>query len=129
MWKPRMSLISPTSRSTGGTRSIFCLVKLHPPDDHPVGSIVSVAYKWTRRREALSKFPQTPAFTGFNTPSRIEADIEDLAVEGDIPSALNGAFYRVQPDPQFPPLLGDDIAFNGDGMIAMFRFENGKVNF
>ena len=77
----------------------------------------------------MSKFPQTPAFTGFNTPSRIEADIADLDVEGDIPQALNGAFYRVQPDPQFPPLLGDDIAFNGDGMITMFRFENGKVNF
>jgi carotenoid cleavage dioxygenase len=77
----------------------------------------------------LSKFPQTPAFTGFNTPSRIEADIADLVVEGDIPPALEGAFYRVQPDPQFPPLLGDDIAFNGDGMITMFHFENGKVSF
>ena len=76
----------------------------------------------------MSKFPQTPSFTGFNTPSRIEADIVDLDVEGDIPAALEGAFYRVQPDPQFPPLLGDDIAFNGDGMITMFRFDKGRVS-
>jgi carotenoid cleavage dioxygenase-like enzyme len=77
----------------------------------------------------VSQFPQTPSFTGFNTPSRIEADILDLHVEGAIPAELDGAFYRVQPDPQFPPRLGDDIAFNGDGMITMFRFENGRVNF
>ena len=61
----------------------------------------------------MAQFPNTPSFTGFNTPSRIEADIADLAHEGTIPEGLNGAFYRVQPDAQFPPRLGDDIAFNG----------------
>lgn len=77
----------------------------------------------------MAHFPDTVNFTGFNTPSRVEADIRDLDIEGEIPSALNGAFYRVQPDPQFPPRLGDDIAFNGDGMITMFRFHDGKVDF
>jgi carotenoid cleavage dioxygenase-like enzyme len=77
----------------------------------------------------VSQFPKTPSFTGFNTPSRVEADILDLDVEGTIPAELDGAFYRVQPDPQFPPRLGDDIAFNGDGMITMFRFEHGRVSF
>jgi carotenoid cleavage dioxygenase len=77
----------------------------------------------------MANFPDTPSFTGFNTPSRIEADILDLDVEGSVPTALDGAFYRVQPDPQFPPLHGDDIAFNGDGMITMFRFHDGKVDF
>jgi carotenoid cleavage dioxygenase len=77
----------------------------------------------------MSHFPDTPAFTGFNTPSRIEGDAFDLAVEGTIPPEINGAFYRVQPDPQFPPLLGNDIPFNGDGMITMFSFENGRVHF
>ena len=66
----------------------------------------------------MAHFPDTPSFTGFNTPSRIEADIADLVHTGEIPRELNGAFYRVQPDPQFPPRLGDDIAFNGDGMIT-----------
>jgi carotenoid cleavage dioxygenase-like enzyme len=77
----------------------------------------------------MAHFPDTPSFTGFNTPSRIEADIADLDVMGEIPFELNGAFYRVQPDPQFPPRLGDDIAFNGDGMVTMFRFEGGRCHF
>ncbi len=74
-------------------------------------------------------FPDTPSFTGFNTPSRIEADIRDLAHEGEIPKEINGAFYRVQPDPQFPPMLGDDIAFNGDGMITRFHIHDGQCDF
>ncbi len=77
----------------------------------------------------MAQFPNTPSFTGFNTPSRIEADIADLAHEGTIPEGLNGAFYRVQPDAQFPPRLGDDIAFNGDGMITRFHIHDGQVDF
>ena len=77
----------------------------------------------------MAQFPNTPSFTGFNTPSRIEADIRDLQHEGTIPPELDGAFYRVQPDPQFPPLHGDDIAFNGDGMISRFHFHDGKCDF
>ncbi|TKD50372.1 carotenoid oxygenase family protein [Sphingomonas baiyangensis] len=77
----------------------------------------------------MAHFPDTPSFTGFNTPSRVEADIADLDVKGAIPPELNGAFYRVQPDPQFAPRLGDDIAFNGDGMITMFRFHDGQCDF
>ena len=33
------------------------------------------------------------------------------------------------PDPQFPPRLGDDIYISGDGMISMFRFEDGHVDY
>jgi carotenoid cleavage dioxygenase len=77
----------------------------------------------------MTHFPDTPSFTGFNSPSRIEADIFDLDVKGEIPRELNGAFFRVQPDPQFPPLLGDDIPFNGDGMISRFHFHDGRCDF
>ncbi|HEY1725449.1 MAG TPA: carotenoid oxygenase family protein [Steroidobacteraceae bacterium] len=77
----------------------------------------------------MAHFPDTVNFTGFNTPSRIEADIADLAHEGTIPPLLNGAFYRVQPDPQFPPRLGDDISFNGDGMITRFHLHDGRCDF
>lgn len=76
----------------------------------------------------MAKFPNSPSYTGPFTPVRVEADVEDLMVEGEIPSDLDGAFYRVQPDPKHPPLLGDDIAFNGDGAITMFRFKDGKVD-
>jgi carotenoid cleavage dioxygenase-like enzyme len=74
-------------------------------------------------------FPDTPAFTGFNQPRRIEADVFDLEVEGEVPAALNGAFYRCGPDPRFPPRMGDDININGDGMITCFRFRDGRVDF
>jgi len=77
----------------------------------------------------MAHFPDTPSFAGFNTPSRIEADIVDLVHRGTIPKELNGAFYRVQPDPQFPPRLGDDIAFNGDGMITRFHIHDGRCDF
>ncbi|WP_427967695.1 carotenoid oxygenase family protein [Altererythrobacter sp.] len=77
----------------------------------------------------MAHFPDSPNFTGFNTPSRVEADISDLAHEGEIPAELDGAFYRVQPDPQFPPMLGDDIAFNGDGMISRFHIHDGQCDF
>ncbi len=87
---------------------------------------------WANRQEGcseVSQFPDTPNFTGFNTPSRIEADIADLQHEGEIPRELEGAFFRVQPDPQFPPRLADDISFNGDGMITRFHFHDGQVDF
>src|SRR5437667_7739185 len=55
-----------------------------------------------RRPPRSTLFPYTTLFrSDFNTPSRIEADIVDLAHEGAIPRELNGAFFRVQPDPQF----------------------------
>ncbi len=76
----------------------------------------------------MAKFPNSPSFSGPFAPIRIEADVEDLEVEGDIPVDIDGAFFRVQPDPKFPPRLGDDIAFNGDGMISQFRFRNGRVD-
>src|SRR5690606_39846819 len=60
-----------------------------------------------KERNPMAQFPDTPSFTGFNTPSRIEADIRDLQHIGTIPPELDGAFYRVQPDPQFPPRHGD----------------------
>ncbi len=77
----------------------------------------------------MAHFPSSISFTGFNTPSRVEADAFDLPHVGDIPRELSGAFYRVQPDPQFPPLLGDDIAFNGDGMISRFHIHDGRCDF
>jgi carotenoid cleavage dioxygenase len=77
----------------------------------------------------MTTFPQTYSFTGFNTPSRVEADVQHLNVTGTIPPEIDGAFYRAQPEHQFPPKLGDDIAFNGDGMISMFRIHNGRVDF
>ena len=74
-------------------------------------------------------FPDTIAFAGYNAPSRVEADIFDLEVHGELPGELSGCWYRMTPDPQYPPRLGDDIYLSGDGMISLFRFENGHVDY
>src|SRR6478609_12022926 len=76
----------------------------------------------------MVQFPNTPSFTGFFAPSGVEADVPHLPViEGAIPADLDGSFYRVHPDPQFAPMYGDDIWFNGDGMISRFIFKDGGV--
>ena len=74
-------------------------------------------------------FPESITYAGYNAPSRVEADIFDLEIHGELPRELNGCWYRMTPDPQFPPLHGDDIYLSGDGMISMFRFENGYVDY
>ncbi len=74
-------------------------------------------------------FPQTMDFAGFNAPSRIECDIFDLVVEGEIPDEINGAWYRSIPDPQFPPKPGWDTYLSGDGMVSLFRIEDGHADF
>lgn len=74
------------------------------------------------------KYPDIPMFQGINAPSRIEVDIHDLEVDGEIPAGLDGAFYRVAPDHQYPPRFLDDVPFNADGTISRFLFENGRVH-
>ena len=76
----------------------------------------------------MSAFPNTPMFTGVNAPCRIEADINDLEVAGEIPPEIDGAFYRVAADHQFPPRFENDVPFNADGMVSAFRFKNGQVH-
>ncbi|MEV5843518.1 carotenoid oxygenase family protein [Streptomyces sp. NPDC051985] len=74
------------------------------------------------------QFPDTVMFGGFYAPSRIEADVYDLEVEGRIPPELSGAFYRAAADTQYPPRFAHDPYINGDGMIHMVRFENGHAD-
>lgn len=76
-----------------------------------------------------TSFPNHPDFTGYNEPMRMECDIFDLVIEGEVPEEINGSWYRSVPDPQYPPLLGYDTFISGDGMVSLFRFENGRVDF
>jgi carotenoid cleavage dioxygenase-like enzyme len=59
---------------------------------------------------------------------RVEADIKDVEIEGKIPAELNGAFYRVGPDPMYP-LAPRNIPFDGEGHVSMFRIQNGHVDY
>lgn len=75
-------------------------------------------------------YSHNPIFSApFAHPFRAEVDIYDCEVDGEIPADINGAFYRVQPDFIYPPTYANDIPFNGDGNVSMFRFANGHVDF
>lgn len=76
----------------------------------------------------MTHFPDIPMFQGINAPSRIEVDLRDLETEGAFPADLDGAFYRIAPDHQFPPRFLDDVPFNADGTISLLRFEKGRVH-
>lgn len=63
--------------------------------------------------------------------NRSENTLYDCEVEGDIPDDLNGAFYRVGPDAQYPKpaALEHDIAFDGEGHVSMFRIQNSHADY
>jgi len=73
-------------------------------------------------------FPKSPTFLTIDEPFRFEGDLYDLEIEGQIPAAFEGTFYRVGPDQAFPPKMGDANPFNGDGAVTSFRFSNGHVD-
>jgi len=78
----------------------------------------------------VRNFPNTPEFTGLNTPIGEEYELESLRVEGRIPPEVAGTFFRAIPDPAFPPYLEDGAAvLSGDGMVSAMRFAGGKVSF
>src|ERR1700722_7287607 len=59
-------------------------------------------------------------------PIRMECDCPHLATEGEVPRELNGTFYRIGPNPQFPP-RGDYNPLGGDGMVHAFTIHGGRV--
>ncbi|GME34536.1 stilbene cleavage oxidase [Neofusicoccum parvum] len=77
----------------------------------------------------VNAFNDKPQFQGFMKPCRYEGEVQNLEVLGEIPKTVDGTFYRVMPDPQFPPFIEDDPWFNGDGNISAFHIQNGKVHF
>lgn len=77
-----------------------------------------------------TKFPDIPLYQGWGHPHRIESTVEGLELlQGELPAGLSGSWYRVGPDRQFPPMRGADVFTDGEGMVHMFRFENGKVDY
>ena len=73
--------------------------------------------------------PMFPS-TGFNTPTRFEADVYDCEVWGKVPTDIEGNFYRMQCDFQYrPPQNEWPTGFNGDGHLSRFNFSNGNVNY
>jgi carotenoid cleavage dioxygenase-like enzyme len=79
-------------------------------------------------------FPADPRAFGGGGPlanNRAEIDLFDCEVEGAWPADLDGAFYRVGPDPQYPKpaqYVGDN-GFDGEGHVSMFRIKDGHVDY
>ena len=73
-------------------------------------------------------YPIHPQLQGNFAPIRMEADIDDLVIEGELPRSLEVAYYRNGPDPQFPP-RGEHHWFTGDGMLHQFVIAEGKVRY
>jgi carotenoid cleavage dioxygenase len=70
-----------------------------------------------------------PYTTGNFGPITSEDDFPDLPIQGVIPDALRGAFYRNGPNPQFAPRDPDHHWFAGDGMLHAFFVDRGKVSY
>lgn len=75
---------------------------------------------------ALPYPADNPLLRGAFQPIRMECDYADLIVEGEIPADLNGALYRIGPNPQFAP-RGAYNPLQGDGMIHAFHIADGRV--
>jgi carotenoid cleavage dioxygenase-like enzyme len=89
-----------------------------------------------RSVEAEVLFPNDPhAFGGGGSAgggvNRSEIDLFDCEVEGQLPADLDGTFFRVGPDPQYPKpaKFGNDIGFDGEGHVSMFRIKDGHVDY
>ncbi len=81
-------------------------------------------------------FPDTPGSFGSGgsargAVNRAEIDLFDCEVEGKLPTDLDGVFYRVGPDPQYPKDAkhAGDIVFDGEGHVSMFRIKDGHVDY
>lgn len=74
-----------------------------------------------------SKWPVALDLAGSSTPCRLEGEIGDLVVFGNIPKEIKGTFYRVMCDPFVPP-DPNNVPIDGDGNISAFRFHDGRVD-
>ncbi|HEX3700173.1 MAG TPA: carotenoid oxygenase family protein [Phenylobacterium sp.] len=69
-----------------------------------------------------------PYLAGNFAPVRSEDDFQ-LQVMGEIPAGLNGALFRIGPNPQFEPRDANHHWFGGDGMVHGFYLADGKVHY
>ena len=72
--------------------------------------------------------PIEPYLTGGYAPVTDERDDSDLAVTGELPSALRGEFLRNGPNPMFTP-KGRYHLFDGDGMLHRVTLADGRASY
>ncbi|KAJ5953539.1 hypothetical protein N7454_000435 [Penicillium verhagenii] len=81
----------------------------------------------SKSSELPSKWPTALDLAGSAAPCRMEGEVGDLIVQGEIPDGIEGTFYRVMCDPYMPP-DPNNIPLDGDGNISAFRIKNGRVD-
>ena len=69
-----------------------------------------------------------PYLHGVYAPTLNELDVEGLAVEGEVPADLVGAYFRNGPNPVYQP-KNRYHPFDGDGMVHGVYFRNGKAGY
>ena len=69
-----------------------------------------------------------PFMTGVFTPNHVECNAAELTVIGKIPEKLNGVYLRNTQNPVHQP-LGKYHAFDGDGMLHLMSFSNGRCEY
>ncbi|HAM75702.1 MAG TPA: dioxygenase [Alcanivorax sp.] len=67
-----------------------------------------------------------PYLHGVYAPTTDELDVSGLAVEGELPADLEGAYFRNGPNPVFEP-KNRYHPFDGDGMVHGVYFRNGQA--
>jgi carotenoid cleavage dioxygenase len=72
--------------------------------------------------------PTNPYLEGNWTPTKEEAEIPDLPIQGSIPGDLAGVYMRNGPNPKFDP-IEYVYPFDGDGMVHAVYFEKGKARY
>jgi carotenoid cleavage dioxygenase-like enzyme len=90
-----------------------------------VGKGVTALATFNRGRIRAPSGPH-PFLTGLHAPMTEEVTIEDLAVTGSIPAALNGRYLRIGPN----PIAADPRTYQwflGDGMVHGVRIEAGRA--
>jgi carotenoid cleavage dioxygenase len=70
---------------------------------------------------------ENPYLLGPYAPIRDELTVEDLAVKGALPAALDGTYMRIGPNPITMPDGSSHHWFAGDGMIHAVRIKDGKA--
>src|SRR3974390_2524996 len=70
--------------------------------------------------------PPGASFAFEGGPPRTELDCYDCEIEGQLPADLDGFFYRLGPDPQYPKRT---VPLDGEGHVSMFRIRSGHVDY
>jgi carotenoid cleavage dioxygenase len=101
--------------------------ELLAPDVPPPTKAARVNGENTGHYGLTSKWPVAMDLAGSSLPCRLEGEMGDLVVLGEIPKEISGTFCRVMCDPFVPP-DPNNVPIDGDGNISAFRFHDGRVD-